>query len=274
VTRDHLRAQAALVRMLYDPAFAAAVIAEPERALPTLPEALRRSLAGIDPRALRRDVHRRERTLGQLCEELPCSTTLVLAEQGKMGRLLAFFDGVHFHQAVEERQAMVLALGAYLEELFADGSLRWPETAAVLTLELASARARRGRDVAAPGRLRRATGVEPVEVPTGALAALQAVERHRFRLGLLPGWGQALDPPTPQRTPLGPGRATLAAIALDGAVSLVEIERSLHAVLTSLPEPRTRAAVLEEATRRLGGDASSAETALASLIDDELVLSG
>jgi len=166
----------------------------------------------------------------------------------------------------------VLALAAYLERLLAERALRCPHTAAVLALELACARARRAaEDARKPGMLRRAPGVEPVEVPDGALATLQATERHRFRLGLLP-WAQAQDPPPPALPPLGPGRATLCAIALSGEVSLVEIERPLWAALVSLPAPRPRDALLGEAALRLGGDRAAAAAAIDELVADELIL--
>jgi hypothetical protein len=274
---SHLRVQGALVRMIYDPVFAAVVRDQPDQVLAELPPPMRRALAEIDPRALRRDALRRERTLGQLCEELPGTTTLVLCEVGQMLRLLAFFGSAEFHQAIEERASLVLALGAYLERLLAERTLRSAHTAAVLALELSCARARRSTSRPSLTRsgvelLRRAPGVEPVEVPAGALQTLQATERHRFRLGLLP-WGQANDPPALDALPvLGPGRATLCAIAVDEEVSLVEIERALHAVLISLPGPRTRDAVTAEASLRLGGDRSAAETALAELCSDELIL--
>jgi hypothetical protein len=270
---SHLRVQAALVRMIYDPVFAAVVRDQPDEVLVELPVEMRRALAQIDPRALRRDTFRRERTLGQLCEELPGTTTLVLAEAGQMVRLLAFFGSAEFHEAIETGAPLVLALFAYVERLLAERTLRSPHTAAVLALELACARARRPPSHPAPAdRLRRAPGVEPAEVPVGALATLQATERHRFRLGLLP-WGQAQDPPALERLPsLGPARATVAAIAIDDQVSLVEIERALHAVLISLPAPRSRDAVIAEAALRLDGDRAAAQAALDELCADELVL--
>ena len=54
--KPHLLAQATLVRMLYDPAFARSVRAQPRDVLPDLPTALADELGAIDPRALRRDV--------------------------------------------------------------------------------------------------------------------------------------------------------------------------------------------------------------------------
>ncbi len=276
----HLLAQAALVRMIYDPAFARAVKRAPRTVLAHLPHALADELGAVDARALRRDRHRRERTLGQLCTELPASTTLALAESGRMSLLLGFYESALFHEAIEAGTAWVLALASYLEERLADGTLRSPHLAAVLALEIASARARReGEDPPrAPGPqheqalLRRARGVVPVEVPDGALATLRAVEAHRFRLGLLPAWAQAADPPALDPLPtLGPARVAVVAVALSGEVSLVEIERPLHAVLVSLPAARTRRAVLEEATLRLAGDARAAAAALSSLVEDELI---
>lgn len=272
----HLRAQAALVRMIYDPGFAAAVKAAPRAVLAGLPAALADELGAVDPRALRRDVDWRERTLGLLCEELPAATTLALAERREVALLLGFYASAAFHEAVEEDRPWVLALGAYLEERLAEGVLTWPATAAVLALELASARARRaGAEPAlhtgSRERLRCARGVEPVEVPAGALAALQAAARHRFRLALLPAWALAIDPPPLPPPQVGPAREHLCAIAVRGEVSLVQLERPLHAVLVSASVPRSRAAIADEAALRIG-DRAAVEAALEELVAGELLV--
>jgi hypothetical protein len=255
VKADHLRAQAALVRMIYDPVFASVVRAQPDNVLSDLPAELRARLAAIDPRALRRDGKRRERTLAHLVDELPCTAALVRRESGP-DRLLSFFGSGELHQAIEHDLPLVLALAAYVERMLAEGQLRSPHVACVLALELACARARRQRDRgdAVAGRVRRAGGVEPIEVPAGALETLQALRGA----GELPA--------------LGPGRETLCAIELDGEVSIVELERTLWAVLISLPQPRTREAVLSEAALRLDGDRQTVTAALDSLLADELVL--
>ncbi|MEO6950778.1 MAG: hypothetical protein ABI321_03115 [Polyangia bacterium] len=268
--KPHLLTQAALVRMLYDPSFAQSVRAQPRAVLPELPVALADELGRIDPRALRRDVHRRERTLGELCKELPCATTLAVMEAKSVRVLLDFYASEHFHAAITDGHALVLALGAYLEGVLAEGTLRSPHVAAVLAVELGSARARRDVARAAPGKLAREAGVEPLDVPSGTLATLRVVEQHRFRLALLPAWSVASDPPALLLPPLG-ALQPVCAVSIDGDVSLVEIERPLHAVLVSLPQPRTRNAVLDEATLRLGGDRAAAEAALDELLADELV---
>lgn len=268
--KPHLLAQATLVRMLYDPAFARSVRAQPRDVLHDLPTALADELGAIDPRALRRDVHRRERTLGELCKELPCSTTLAVMEARTMSVLLEFYGSEHFHSAIMEAHALVLALGAYLEGKLACRTLRSPHLAAVLAVELGSARARRDVARTAPGKLARAAGVEPLEVPSGTLATLHAVEQHRFRLALLPAWSVAGHPP-PLALPVLGALQPVCAVSIEGDVSLVEVEPALHAILVSLPQPRTRRAVLEEAALRLGGDLPAAEAALDELIADELV---
>jgi len=260
----HLLAQHVLVRMLHDPAYAEALRADPQGVAPELGE-LAHALARIDPRALRRDQHRRERVLGELCKELPCATTLFVHERG-MEALLAFYGTAHFHEAIAERCSLVLALGGFLQEASTACS---PHVAALLAVELASARARRDRGVAGHG-LRRAPGVEPVELPAGTLEAVQAIERHRFRLALLP-WSAARESPPIALPPLG-APVTLCAVCLGDEVSLVEIERPLYAVLASLPQPRSRDAVLAEAALRLRGDRARAEAALDELIADEMVL--
>ena len=277
----HLIAQSVLVRMLYDPRFAEAVRHAPREVVPELPPSLADELGRIDPRALRRDRHRAERTLGQLSVELPASTTLAIAEGGTMATLLDFFHSATLHEALRDDTSLVLALATYLQLALAEGRLRSPHLSAVLAVEFASARARRSGDdpqtshleIAESSRYRRARGVEVVQVRDGTLATLQAVEQHRFRLGLLPVWAQANDPPTLALPPLGSGRSWIAAISLRGQVSLVEIEPALAAVLSSLPTgPRTRQAIVAEAVQRLGGDRGAIEAAFDSLVADELVL--
>jgi len=261
---DHLRTQSALVRMIYDPAFAAAVKAAPRAVLSHLPPALADELGAVDLRALRRDGARRERTLGQLCEELPASTMLALAEHTEI--LLGFYASAQFHEAIEEGHALVFALGAFLQDQLAEGVLRSPALAAVLAIELACARARRdGEDAPralTEGRLRRARGTEPIEAPLGALALLHAALQHRASKAA------PFIPPT-----LSTERETLCAVAIAGEVSIVQIERPLYAVLFSAASPRTRAAIVEEAALRLGNDHAAAEAAVTSLIADELLVS-
>lgn len=277
----HLAAQAAVVRMLYDPSFAEAVRRAPRETLPELPPALADELGDIDGRALRRDRDRAERTLGQLSAELPASTSLAVAESGRMATLLAFFRSGALHDALREGTSLVLALASYLQTCLTEGALKSPHLAAVLAVELASARARRSGDDPPSGeraaptpetRYRRARGVEPVQVPAGTLATLQAIEQHRFRLGLVPAWALATDPPPLHPLPsLGPP-TWLAAIAIAGQVSLVEIESDLAAVLVSLSSDqlRTRRAILADAALRAPG--AAVEVALDTLVADELVL--
>src|SRR5688572_19006861 len=102
----HMAAQRALVRMLYDPAFAAAARRDPERTLPGVTPELRRQLAAIDPRALGMDRLRRRRTLRTLVEEFKGSTTLALAERRSLAWLEGFFCDSAFHRAVEERRSL------------------------------------------------------------------------------------------------------------------------------------------------------------------------
>jgi hypothetical protein len=260
---DHLRTQSALVRMIYDPNFAAAVKAAPRAVLSHLPPALADELGAIDLRALRRDGARRERTLGQLCDELPASTMLALVEERDI--LLGFYASAQFHEAIEEGQALVFALAAFLQSRLAEDVLHSPALAAVLAIELACARARRdGEDAPralAEGRLRRARGVEPISVPSGTLAILHAAMQH----------ARTTEPFV--SSPLGPEHETLCAVAIAGEVSVVQIERPLYAVLLSAASPRARAAIVEEAALRLAGDRVAAEAAVTSLIADELLVS-
>jgi hypothetical protein len=127
---SHLAAQRALVRMLFDPAFAAEVQRDPERALPSLDPSLRGELATIDARALKLDRLRWSRTLAILREEFP-SSCAPLDEKA----LERFFSSREFHDCVEQGSALPLAFAAFLERM--TGGSR------TLALETAIARARR-----------------------------------------------------------------------------------------------------------------------------------
>ena len=104
---NHHAVQNALVRMLYDPAFAEAVQRAPETT--DLPAEIARTLADIDPRALRADPLRRRRTLGTLVQEFNLSTTICATEARSLGLLEAFFSSRSFHLSVEERTPLALA---------------------------------------------------------------------------------------------------------------------------------------------------------------------
>jgi hypothetical protein len=276
----HLAAQRAVVRMLFDPAFADAARADPERVLAALDPALRAQLAAVDPRAFRLDPLRRRRALRTLSDEFKATTTLVLAETRSLAFLEQFFASSSFHACVEERGSMPLAFAAWLAGAVSEGRLTTPVLPEVLVLETALARARRAAADAAPAaesgselsanvRVALAPGVFPVEVAAGALAALQQCERYLFEVSLMPAVALCddaprllLEPPRPSPSPGGarkgdalaadPARLHLVTVPTGGGnVSLVTVDDELHRVLRAFDgSARTVASLLGEASAR------------------------
>jgi hypothetical protein len=280
VSGTHVAAQRAVVRMLFDPAFAAAVRRAPDQALPDVAPALRAQLAALDDRALRLDRLRRLRALRTLAEELKASTTLALAETRSLGFLEEFFGSAAFHQCVEERGSMALAFAAFLAGAAADGRLRTPLYADVLAVESAVARARRAPELAARppalddprARIATAPGVLAVEVNAGALELVQQAERYLFEVGLMPAVALCDDAPRLEPAPpTSNQRLHLVTVPHAGEVSLVTVDADTHALVRCLPAPRAVAAVLDEARAR-GVDRARALAVLRELADGELVV--
>jgi hypothetical protein len=258
---SHLAAQRAVVRMLFDPAFAEAARHDPDRVLAGVDPALRRQLAQLDDRALRQDGLRRRRTLRILSEELKASTTLFLSQKRKLAALDDFFCSAAFHSAVEERGSLCLALAAFLAEEAG------PELRAVLAIESALARARRDAHARPPGVVSTAPGVVPISTVRGAMAALQACERYLFEVGLMPAVALCDDAPPLALPPWDATPLELVTVPLDSGVTLVEIDAPLAQLLRCLPAARAR--VLEEAAARGVADAAAR---LDELIADEIVV--
>jgi hypothetical protein len=257
-----MAAQRALVRMLFDPAFAAAVREAPDEVLRELEPALRRQLAQLDPRALEQDKLRRRRTLRTLAEEYKGATTLALAETRRLAFLDEFFCSAAFHGSVEERGSMPLAFGAWL----AERDWRRPETRGVIALEAALARARRcGKLSHEPGWLAPAPGVVGVSVTRGAMVAMQACERYLFEVGLMPAVALCDDAPELVLPPYDAAPLELVTVPLDSGVTLVEIDDELAQLLRCLPG--TRATVEREAAAR-----NVPIARLAELLDGEIVV--
>jgi hypothetical protein len=227
----HALAQQAVVRMLFDPAFAARVRAQPDDTLPQLPSELRAQLAAIDPRALRLDRLRGRRLLRTLFDEYKASTTLVLARRQKLAFLDGFF-AAEFADAVAGARLLHDAYAAFLARAE-------PSLTALVGIEGGLARARRRGPPPRDGRVHLAPGVEPIAATVGALAALQEAEQYLFEVGLMPAVALCDDAP-----PLGlDDRARddtplyLVAVPTEAGCSLVTIDAPLHQALTSLPRP-------------------------------------
>lgn len=274
-----LAAQRAVVRMLFDPAFAAAVRRAPDEVLPGVEPALRAQLAALDDRALRLDRLRRLRALRTLSEEFKGAATLALAERRSLAFLEEFFCSAAFHQSIEERGSMALAFAEFLAGACAEGRLTTPLLADVLAIEAAVARARREPESPSRppalddprARLRCAAGVFPVEVAEGALAALQQAERYLFEVGLMPAVALCDDAPRLTVDAAAGGRLHLVTVPHGGQVSLVTVDAALHVVLRCLPAPRALAAVLDEARAR-GLERERALAIVRELAADEIVV--
>jgi hypothetical protein len=232
--KAHLRAQQAIVRMLFDPELAARVRREPEAALPELPSTLRAQLAAIDPRALKMDRLLRQRTLRTLFDEFKASTTLFLARTKKLSSLDDFFRSRAFHDGIADARPLALAYADFL------GDASSPPT---LLIERALAEARRQKWPAADGRVHRAPGVVPIATTAGALAALQEAEQYLFEVGLMPAVALCADAPAlaldaraEDATPLW-----LVTVPNESSHTLVTIDEPTHRLLASLPAPHTRA---------------------------------
>jgi hypothetical protein len=221
--KPHVAAQQAIVRMLFDPAFAARVREAPDATLPELPPPLRAQLAAIDPRALKLDRHLRRRVLGIVYEEFKASTTLFLARTRSLAALEAFFGSDAFQSAWQRPLAF-----AYAD--FIDAS----------PIERALAEARRAKPPVADGRVHRAAGIVAVETTQGALAALQQAEQYLFEVGLMPAVALCDDAPplTLDARAADPTPLYLVTVPDDGGGhALVTVDEITYALLASLPAP-------------------------------------
>lgn len=223
--RPHLRAQQAIVRMLFDPEFAAHVRRDPAGALPDLPSTLRAQVAAIDARALGADRLLRRRTLRALFDEFKGSTTIHLARKKKLAALDEFFASRAFHDAVASARPLVFAYADFLGD---DAS----------PIERALAEARRMKAPPRDGRVHRAVGVVAIATTQGALAALQQAEQYLFEVGLMPAVALCDDAPelvldarADDRTPL----YLVTVPSLSGGHSLVTVDEPLYRLLASLP---------------------------------------
>lgn len=238
--REHLAVQRAIVKMLYDPQFAARVRSAPDEALAHLPPTRRAQLAAVDPRALRLDPLRRQKLLRSLFDELKGSLTLALAETRAWSFLEGFFTSAPFHRVVDGDGVVALAMTSWLEQ----SKLTTPALRPLAALERAMCIARRDRRPPAQpyrrdGKLRLAPGVLPVRTTRGAITALHTVERYLFEATLIPALALCDDAPglvlpTYEATP-----QPLVLVPFEGKLSLVEVDEAtvttLLAVATGHP---------------------------------------
>lgn len=146
--------QHAIVRMMIDPAFVAAV--HGPRPVPGLDEAERALLRRVDPRAFATDRFRRARAVQALVEEYPASAAAIGLEA-----VDRFLSAPQFHACITGRGAMALAFGTWLAD----------QASGVGHLEAAMARLRRPAPPAptATPQLVCPPNLAPLVVPAGTL---------------------------------------------------------------------------------------------------------
>jgi hypothetical protein len=225
---SHHALQRALVVALHDPAFVAAMHADPDGALAPfrLEPAEQAQLLAVDRRAFAVDRLRARRVLKAIAPELQASMAIALAETRSFAFADAFFSSPAFHGAILHDQPLVFALADYL----AGAGLTTPQLAGVLAIERARAESR--RDLArrpGPG-LSIAPGIRLLATTAGALAALQAAEQHLFELALLPHMALCDDRP-PLALPAPGGDPLHLAVRAGELSDLPEpLFRTLHAL--------------------------------------------
>lgn len=224
--KAHLAAQQAVVRMLFDPEFAARVRGDAAAALPELPAELRAQLAAIDPRALKLDRLLRQRTLRTLFDEFKGSTTLFLARAKKLAALDDFFRSRPFVEALASARPLALAYADFLGP-------------AASPIERALAEARRTKAPPRDGRVHRAPGVVALQTTNGALAALQQAEQYLFEVGMMPAVALCDDAP-PLTLDARAADATplyLVTVPSESGHALVTVDEITWALVASLPAP-------------------------------------
>lgn len=249
---SHLALRRVMIRLLHDPAFAAALHDDPPRALAgiALDADERGWLLAEPPAAWRTDPARPARVRAALAEEYPATLAL------DASRAETFFASTVFHAAVQARGSLALAFGDHLA-----GSDD-PRLRVLARLERAIAEVRRaGRPRAAvssvPERARwtLAPSARVVRVPLGGVALLAAVRA----VAPLPPLGSA-DEPVLVLAPPGGGDVTLEPLA-----------PALAALLERAARGADEAELVAEA-RRLGADPGEDAEIVAGLVADGLLV--
>lgn len=248
--------QHALVRMLFDPAYAAAV--RGPGPVDGLGARERELLRRIDPRALTTDRHRRARAVHALVDEYP-TTAAALG----LATLETFFSSSAFVACIHRRGAMTLAFATWLEDQ-AGGPGR---------IEAASAALRRRPPAAPAGPLLRcAPHLAPLIVPAGSLAWLAATRAWLGPQPLLTLADAAPRPGAPRRTAAHRAEEHLLLEHLpDDTLSLGTASEPLVRLLRFAERPHSERALAAEAVARGAASADTAEL-LADLERDGLLV--
>jgi hypothetical protein len=234
--KAHVAAQHAIVRMLFDPAFAAAVRAQPDATLPSLPPSLRAQLAAIDARALKLDRLLGRRVLRTLFDELKASTTIFLAHTRKLSALERFYASPDFARAVAGTHTLASAYAGFL-------GCELPSLRPILAIEDGLHHARRHLTPPQDGRVHRAPGVVPLATTQGGLSALQQAEQYLFEVGLMPAVALCDDAPALRLDERAHDDTLLFLVTVptENGHSLVTIDRQIYDLLVHLPQPMSPA---------------------------------
>ncbi|MDP6945997.1 MAG: hypothetical protein QF464_17740 [Myxococcota bacterium] len=268
-----LALQRVMVRMLYDPAFADRVFGAPHDALADValsPEETR-WITRTDRRAWRLDPMRRSRTLFALLEEYPASAADTVSADGHTGHLDAFFSSSHFHDAIQTRQALVVAFGAFLL------ARAQPTLTPLARIEAAITRCRRATTGAHPdqGSVTLAPGCEVLELPAGALDRYTAIvtaldQANRPALETVLAEGFRLSAPATrdesgvEHVLVEPGAA---------GPRLGEIPEALARLLVAATQPLASDA-LRQVALSLGAEGHEADELIDELVTDGVLLRG
>lgn len=254
--------QRAVLRMLYDPGFVAAI--HGARALPGLSEAERALLRRVDPRAFATDPLRQARAVQAIVEEFPCSAAAL-----GLARVEAFLASREFLACLGDGGSMGLAFATWLED----------QAAGAGRIEAAMARLRRPEaPPLAAGTLRCAVNVAPIGAPAGSLAWYEAT---RAWLGATPlrALTERADRPVPppRRSPVrsrDPGEEhLLIEIGASGEMSLGTASEALVRLLRHAQRARTRRELEREAVVR-GAAADEAAGVIDDLLAQGLLVAG
>lgn len=240
---DARRVNNALVAMLFDPQWAAAV--RGDAPVPELSARERALLRTVDPRALRADPFRRARAVRALVEEFGVAAAIVGAKA-----IDPFFASPAFRAAVLQRGSMALSFGAWLGD----------RAGGVGPLETAAATVRRAIDPRQPGWCCAAT-LRAAIVPAGTLAFWL---RGRAWLGddpvrTLAERGDRFR----ERPPVSGAEFLLVERRADGSIDVGTASEPLVRLLLAAESPRSRADLAAQAIR-CGADPAEAD----ELLDD------
>jgi len=249
--------QRAIVRMMYDPAFVAAV--HGTRPVPGLGEPERVLLRQVDRRAFTTDRFRRARAVQAIVDEYPASAAAI-----GLPAVEVFLSSREFHLVLAGRGAMALAFGTWLSD----------QAAGVGRVEAAMALLRRPEPLpAAPGRLRCASHLAPLTVPAGTLAWYEATLAWLGPVPLKTLAGAPPRPGLPRRSPVRKREANehlLIERRPDGGMSLGTASEGLVRLLRHAVTARPRDAVIAEAITR-GATPQEAPALLDGLLAEGLL---